>query len=291
MNIDYLKDFLCLSETMNLTVAADLRGTTQSNFSKRLRSLEMWLDHDLIDRTSRPIALTPYGEAFVIKAKSILEDLHDFKSNRTPWDSSSGGVKVATPHAATHYALPNLMHIIRGVLPNIFLLPHLQNQAETAVMLSRTECELAIATKHKGLPLSSELEVFRSVEFDNDRLVMVFNPSSTTVTDQLNLFVPHRNTYLGRIWSENKPTSILNPEIGVGLVAEVRAHCLGGNGIGIIPQSLVEADLELGRLAQIDLPADLTYSYRLFCAPKASPMARQVWDLVKTLQPIIPSAT
>lgn len=133
---------------MNLTVAADFRGTTQSNFSKKLRSLEMWLDNELVDRTSRPIAITPYDESFVTKVKSTLEDLHDFKSNRTPWGSSSGGFKVATSHAATHYALPNLMHIMRGVLTNIFLLKHLQNQAETAAILSRNECKLTIATKH-----------------------------------------------------------------------------------------------------------------------------------------------
>ncbi|WP_323019488.1 LysR family transcriptional regulator [Pararhodobacter sp.] len=291
MNIDYLKDFVCLSETMNLTVAADLRGTTQSNFSKRLRSLEIWLDHELIDRKNRPITLTPYGELFILKAKSILEELHDFKSNKTPWDSSSGGVKIATPHAATHYALPNLMHIIRGILPNAFLLPRLQNQAETAVMLSRNECELAIATQHKSLPLSQELEVFRSVAFDSDRLTMVFNPACICPTNDVDLFAPHRNTYLGKIWSANKPATCQNPEIGVGLVAEVRAHCLTGNGIGVLPFSLVEADLALGRLKQIDPSVDLAYSYRLFCAPKASPLARQVWDVVRTLGAAIPQTT
>tara|TARA_Y100000815_G_scaffold239044_1_gene233681 strand:- start:395 stop:511 length:117 start_codon:yes stop_codon:yes gene_type:complete len=38
MNLDLLRDFLCCAETSSLTRAADLRNTTQSNISKRLRA-------------------------------------------------------------------------------------------------------------------------------------------------------------------------------------------------------------------------------------------------------------
>lgn len=54
MNIDHLRDFLSVVETLGLTVAAQQRNTTQSNLSKRLRSLEDYLGRTLIDRRIRP---------------------------------------------------------------------------------------------------------------------------------------------------------------------------------------------------------------------------------------------
>lgn len=39
MNIEHLRDFLCVAETLNLTLAAEQRNTTQPNLSKRLRAL------------------------------------------------------------------------------------------------------------------------------------------------------------------------------------------------------------------------------------------------------------
>ncbi|RNF35859.1 helix-turn-helix domain-containing protein [Paracoccus methylarcula] len=52
MNIEQLRDFLCVAETLNMTLAADRRNTTQSNLSKRLRGLEEYLGRLLINRRS-----------------------------------------------------------------------------------------------------------------------------------------------------------------------------------------------------------------------------------------------
>lgn len=56
MNIDYLRDFLCVADTLNLTLAAEQQNTTQSNLSKRLRSLEEYLGRILINRRTRPLS-------------------------------------------------------------------------------------------------------------------------------------------------------------------------------------------------------------------------------------------
>ncbi|RJE82033.1 helix-turn-helix domain-containing protein [Paracoccus onubensis] len=55
MNIEQLRDFLCVAETLNLTMAADQRNTTQSNLSKPLSGLEEYLGRTLVDRRSRPL--------------------------------------------------------------------------------------------------------------------------------------------------------------------------------------------------------------------------------------------
>ena len=83
MNIEILHDFLSIAETMNLTQSAEARRTTQSNLSKRIRQLELWLGRDLIDRRSRPLAL----------------------GGNTIWALASGGVAALhSGEAARHFA-------------------------------------------------------------------------------------------------------------------------------------------------------------------------------------------
>jgi len=280
MHIDHLMDFLVVSKTMNLTLAADLRNTTQSNLSKRLRSLEKWIGHDLINRSNRPLSLTAYGEAFVPTAKAILEDLNSFRDDKIPWNQSEGGVLVATPHAATLTVLPELAVKIRAHLPTAFLLPKIHNHFVVARMLGRSECDLAIVTRHDELPLAEEFEVFNSIEIAQDELVLVGRPE-LELSNSLTLYTPHKGTYLGGIWRIKSRLGDKYTEVPLGIASEIKAHCMSGLALGLVPLSMVEAELELGRLVIHEKLEGMEYQYRLFCSPGACPLARQIWSVVR----------
>ena len=50
MDIEWLEDFLVLSDLSSFTRAAQTRNVTQSAFSRRIRSLEDWIGIPLVDR-------------------------------------------------------------------------------------------------------------------------------------------------------------------------------------------------------------------------------------------------
>ena len=52
MDFKWLEDFLVLAETHSFSRSAELRGVTQSAFSRRIRALEEWLGTDLLSRDS-----------------------------------------------------------------------------------------------------------------------------------------------------------------------------------------------------------------------------------------------
>ena len=64
MDIRWLGDFLDLAETNNFTRTADRRHITQPALSRRIQSLENWVGEPLIDRSTKPIRLTPAGVRF-----------------------------------------------------------------------------------------------------------------------------------------------------------------------------------------------------------------------------------
>jgi DNA-binding transcriptional LysR family regulator len=66
--------FLVISDTGSFTAAAKRLGRTQSAVSQAIRQLEEQLGVVLINRASRSLSLTPAGELFQIRARSLIED-------------------------------------------------------------------------------------------------------------------------------------------------------------------------------------------------------------------------
>ena len=77
MDIEWLEDFLMLSDLCSFTRAAQTRNVTQSAFSRRIRSLEDWVGIPLIDRDTVPPRLTVAGHLFRDTAREMVRQLQD----------------------------------------------------------------------------------------------------------------------------------------------------------------------------------------------------------------------
>lgn len=75
METEHLKEFVVLAEVGNYLDAAERLFISQSSLSKHIQALESELGAPLFDRTTRKIALSPCGEAFLPFAKSIVADM------------------------------------------------------------------------------------------------------------------------------------------------------------------------------------------------------------------------
>lgn len=278
MNIEILHDFLSIAETVSLTQSAEARHTTQSNLSKRIRQLELWLGRDLIDRRSRPLALTQAGKDFTSTARGILSELDVFRGNHAPWSLAEGAASIAMPHSATISIFPSLKQTLIKNIPNANFAPRLANHDMVATMLARSECDLALATFHPEVPQAEEFTVFRSVEIAREQLVIV-SPPGTDDDTKLALHVSHHLTYIGQIWEKCRVPVATTREVEHGMAADIRAYCLSGEGRGVLPQTLVEADIASGRLQVAPVRKDLSYSFSLYCAPKASVQAKRIWRI------------
>lgn len=278
MNIDHLRDFLCVADTLNLTLAAEQRNTTQSNLSKRLRSLEEYLGRILINRRVRPVSLTAAGEEFIPKARQILSDIDHFKGASAPWSPSEGGITIVMPHSATVGVFPMFKRWLSARLPDIHFAARIANHDMAARMLARAEVDLAIVTRHPRVQIDEAFTVFQPADVAADRLVVVEPIDARDI--EMPLHVSHPLTYIGQIWNTCRVPLPVTVEIPYGMAADIRAQCIAGAGRGVLPESLVAADVAAGRLALRQTAADLSYAISLFCSPQASRRARRVWSLV-----------
>ena len=77
MNLNQLKYFVAVAETRSFSLAAEENFITQTAMTQQIRALEDQVGCRLINRSTRPISLTPAGQSFLNDAKLILIRLQD----------------------------------------------------------------------------------------------------------------------------------------------------------------------------------------------------------------------
>jgi LysR family transcriptional regulator, hypochlorite-specific transcription factor HypT len=172
MELQWIDDFLALCQTRNFTRAAEARCTTQSAYSRRVQRLEEWLGAPLFDRESRPVGLTPAGEAFLARAHRLREDMFDSRR--------------AVLSASSHFK-KSLRIYTTNTLAATFLSPWLiESRLEnySLIVASIAGCLEAVkrGRADKGLiPDFGDEQALTGVatqEIGHDRLVLVQSPAA-----------------------------------------------------------------------------------------------------------------
>lgn len=110
MELRQIEAFIILSQEGSFTRAAEHLEISQPSLSARIRRLENSLGSSLIDRQSRPIALTQQGRVFLdyaeralailAAAKELIDDQHQ---------ASLGEIRVGCPFSVATYLMPQVV--------------------------------------------------------------------------------------------------------------------------------------------------------------------------------------
>lgn len=122
MNINQLKYFISVAEYRSFTKAANQYYISQTAITQQVHALEESMGVTLIDRTRRPIALTPAGNVFLTEAKAILERMNAAVGRVR--DASTGLVGTLRVGYTKGYERSNLSNLLRAFhvdYPNILI--------------------------------------------------------------------------------------------------------------------------------------------------------------------------
>jgi DNA-binding transcriptional LysR family regulator len=87
-----LNQFLAVCATRNLTAAAEGLGISQPALTQAVAKLERQLGVELLDRSTRPVGITPYGEVVMEYARALERGETDFTEKLAAMKTGSGGV-------------------------------------------------------------------------------------------------------------------------------------------------------------------------------------------------------
>lgn len=122
LDMAHVRSFIVLASELNFSRAARRLNITQPPLSRQIRLLEEQLDVTLFERSSRRVALTPAGLAFLHEAqKLVAQGEAAMTAARRAARGSAGSVRVAFVGAATYTFLPDFIARARTMTPQIEL--------------------------------------------------------------------------------------------------------------------------------------------------------------------------
>ncbi|GLZ82080.1 LysR family transcriptional regulator [Actinorhabdospora filicis] len=160
MELRHLRYFLAIVDEGGFTRAAEALHVAQPGVSTQIRQLEKELGHELFDRTSRTVALTPVGESVLPYARAALAAVDGLEcAVQELTGLVRGRVRVGTIGLPRVLDVPTLLAAFHTEHPGIEI-GLVEAGAEDVIgELHRGELDLAIAAVVGELPAGLAAEV------------------------------------------------------------------------------------------------------------------------------------
>ena len=300
MDIEWLEDFLVLSDLSSFTRAAQTRNVTQSAFSRRIRSLEEWIGIPLVDRDTVPPRLTMAGHLFRDAAREMVRQLQETRIALGHRSKVFSGIKLFVAHSLSQHFLPDWINDINARISGLKFEISAGETYEGMVALSGSRCDLLMVYHSPTAPMSVDEKSCPSVSLGSDRLIPVCKPNEMgqpaySLPDgelrSLPLLSYPPETFFGRICNGLIRFRPAAPHFNV--VAQSPhtrvLHSLALNGIGIawLPERCVLDDLSSRRLVIVNHDAIWSSSLdiRLYAShERARLLQTNLWEDIKDIQ-------
>lgn len=171
MDIKSIKIFADLVETNSFTKASSLNFVTQSAVSQRMRSVEIELSSQLMERTKGRVVLTPQGEAFYKIAKQMLKLYQNLMDElKAPAQEPQGELRVATIYSVGLHELPPYIKRFMKKYPKVNLRIEYHRSNQIYDMVSQGVIDIGIVAYPVKRPR------IKIVPFKNDKLILITHP-------------------------------------------------------------------------------------------------------------------
>ena len=298
MDINWLEDFVCLARTLNFTRAAEERNVTQSAFSRRIQSLELWVGAELVDRKSFPAILSDAGKEFLPIAKSTLNDLMRSRDElRAKESAGNDTIRFTAPHSVSTHNLMPLLAKLESAIPDLRSRVTSDNLHNCCDRFTGRNCDFLMCYRHSTIPIELDERRFERLDIGNDKLVPVYSASlqSAPVNWQLpgeqdnpiSYLQFDKGSFLGSVIEqklhEKKPHLKLRHTDAFG--EALKSLCLQGAGLAWLPHASIEKELVSTELICAgDEKWQIPLTLSIFAEPETfSNSGQMAWDFFHSL--------
>ncbi|CCE01718.1 LysR family transcriptional regulator [Bradyrhizobium sp. STM 3809] len=273
MDLAWLEDFLAVAEEGGFSRAAERRHVTQPGLSRRIKSLEEWLGVPLFERSTHTIRLTSAGESFRPVAEDVLRRVLNGREEAL----EAARIRAETIHFAATHALsqtffPDWIRRVDRARTDAAIQLVASNFAGCEKLLLDAQAHFLLAHYHPSLSSRLDPDRFQRIELHRDVLIPITAPMSRKAGRSASRRTPSPRYWLPGTDDTPLPYLTYHPGSGVGrivtsfLAAKEPAAALSpsfsapvmllinmareGRGITWAPRSLVEQDLQSGRLVR-----------------------------------------
>lgn len=145
MNLGQLRYAKAVAETGSFTLAAEQCYVTQPALSNGIAQLEQELEERLFKRTTRTVALTPFGKKIMPYIDNVLKASDDLvRETRNFVHPERSAIRVGTSPLVNTDWLAAMLETFRAVKPDVEVILHEQNMADLYRMLDEGLLDLVV---------------------------------------------------------------------------------------------------------------------------------------------------
>lgn len=257
MDLATLKLFRDIAESESFTRGAKLNSISQSAASQQVQHLEESLGLRLIERSKRPLALTPAGEVYLRAARDMLRRYEQLQASLEAFkDQISGPVRVASiysiglydmarhtreftrlyPQATVHLEYLRTDKVYDAILEDkadIGLLSY-PNPAKDLMIIPWRREQMIVATKREH-PLAAQNHV-EAAQLDG--LPFICFDDDLYIRKVIDRYLKDHRVAVRPVMEFD---NIANIKEAVGI----------GEGVSILPEPTVRQDVSLGLLSAV----------------------------------------
>lgn len=260
METKWLEDFISLAASGSFSRSARDRNITQSAFSRRIQSLELWLGVPLVDRSTYPTTLTTQGRRFHETAEETVRMLH---ASRAELQASLGPSPQTANFAALHTLsltfFPGWFRRIENQVGPLGsrLLPDDFHSCLLAIV--EGNYDFLLTFHHPSVPILLEPALFPHLVVGSDSLVGVASPACAGMeagAGSLPLLAYAADSFLGRMTvfaqaQAGAPTVHITHTNENAMAEALKFMALAGHGLAWLPRSSVVGEIADGRLVVV----------------------------------------
>jgi DNA-binding transcriptional LysR family regulator len=171
VNINLLHVFLTLAETLSFKMTADRISKSQSAVSAQIKMLETQLGVSLLNRTTRTVSLTPYGDMLLRNSKQGMNALTwGFRRLIETATSDRGRVILACSSTVASTWLPSILKEFEREFPSIHISLLEMPLNEIAQVVVAGEADFGLG------PVFPSAEALQFEPIMNDEFVVIAPP-------------------------------------------------------------------------------------------------------------------
>lgn len=259
MILDDCKLFRDVAQSRSVSKGAGLNGISQSAASQHIQELEDRFGIELLDRSTRPLGLTPAGRLYLDLCKEVLRRAEEFASALDDLKHEIGGtVRIASIYSIGLSEMPHLRERFESLYPKAalqteFLRP---DRVYDAVLTDAADIGLISYPEHRR-----DITV---IPWRNESMAVILPPGHPLV----NRPVLSAADLEGQEFISFDEEVIIRREVDRFLreravnvitvmqfdnIQSIKEAVGSGHGISILPERSIATDAEQGRLVSIPL--------------------------------------
>ena len=255
----HLRVFVTIARTLNMGRAAEELKLTPSAVSHCLKALETDLGARLFERSSRRVALSEAGLAFVGEAEEVLERMKEMRRKvREISDWRQGQLRIAANATACQYLLAPTLREFRESFPDYSIRIEQCSSKEAVAFLADNRIDLGVFIEPAAYPGA---EFVQMIEDDLQFVVNPLHPWAVkrkAVREEIasrKLILPERSsdTYALIEGYFRDDGIVLQPIIEIANEDAIKQFVRLDLGLGILPRWIAAQEVKQGLLVGLPL--------------------------------------